>query len=62
MVLDYIYFWDKWEEAAFAALWPLMQDSVVESDLDVRMQQDNSRNPSVIYTMFTGNLGHSYYT
>ena len=50
------------QEAAFAALRPMMQDIVVESDLDVRMQQDDSRNPSVIYTILTGNLRHTHYT
>ena len=50
------------EEAAFAALRPLMQEIVVESDLEVRMQQDHSINPSVIHTIFTHNLSHSNYT
>ena len=50
------------QEAAFAALRPLMQEIVVESDLEVRMQQDHSINPSVIYTIFTQNLSHSNYT
>ena len=50
------------QEAAFAALRPLMQEIVVESDLEVRMQQDHSINPSVIYTIFTQKLSHSNYT
>ena len=39
-----------------------MQEIVVDSDLEVRMQQDDSRNPSVIYTIFTDNLIKSSYT
>ena len=50
------------QEAAFAALRPLMQEIVVESDLEIRMQQDHSINPSAIYTLFTQNLSHSNYT
>ena len=50
------------QEAAFAALRPMMQEIVAESDLDVWMQQDDSRNPSVIYTILTGDLRHTQYT
>ena len=50
------------QEAAFAAIRPFMYEIVVESDLEVWMQQDNSVNPSVIHTIFTHNLRHSQYT
>ena len=50
------------QEVTFAALRPLMQDIVVDSDLEVRMEKDNSLNPSIIYTIFTQDLSHSHYT
>ena len=50
------------QEVTFAALRPLMQDIVVDSDLEVRMQQDNSLNLSIIYTIFTQDLSHSHFT
>ena len=39
-----------------------MEEIVVESDLQVRMQQDNSINPSVIHTIHMEDLKHESYT
>ena len=50
------------QEAAFAALHPLIQETVVDSDLRVRMQQDNSINPSVIHVIRLEDLKHISYT
>ena len=50
------------QEAAFATLKPLMQEMMVDSDLEVRMQQDNSINPSTLSTIYTEDMSHSIYT
>ena len=50
------------QEAAFVALRPLMNELMVDSDLQVHMQQDNSINPSVIDTIFTNDMIRSSYT
>ena len=50
------------QEAAFAILHPLIQETVVESDLRVRVQQDNSINPSVIHAIRLEDLRHISYT
>ena len=50
------------QESAFKALRPLMQELEVESDLQVRMQQDGSINPSVIYAILTDDLTQQSYT
>ena len=39
-----------------------MEDIVVESDLQIRMHQDNSINPSVIHTIHIEDLKHESYT
>ena len=39
-----------------------MQKLLVDSDLQVRMQQDNSINPSVVDTIFTNDMMHFSYT
>ena len=39
-----------------------MEEIVVDSDLHVRMQQDDSINPSVIHTIYIKDLKHVSYT
>ena len=57
-----IYIYIHFQEAAFVALRPLIKELMVDSDFQVRMQQDNSINPSVIDTIFTNDMIHSSYT
>ena len=57
-----IYMCIYFQEAAFVTLRPLMQKLLVDSDLQVRMQQDNSINPSVIDTIFTNDMMYFSYT
>ena len=41
---------------------PIAQNLTVETDLLIRMQQDDSYNPSVIYAIGTDDLRHMAYT
>ena len=60
--MKYIFIYILHQEQIMNALHPLSQELVVDTDLDIWMQQDDSTNPSMIHAIRTDNMQHVTYT